>query len=31
MGIGEKQFRLTPETAGLIPDAVVALMRSEVW
>jgi uncharacterized phiE125 gp8 family phage protein len=31
MGIGEKQFRLTPDTAGLIPDAVRNLVLSEVW
>jgi uncharacterized phiE125 gp8 family phage protein len=30
-GIGETQYQLTPETAGLIPDAVNALMLSEVW
>jgi uncharacterized phiE125 gp8 family phage protein len=30
-GLGEKQFQLTPETAGLIPAAVNSLMLSEVW
>jgi hypothetical protein len=31
IGLGEKQFMLTPEIAGLIPDAVRNLMLSEVW
>jgi uncharacterized phiE125 gp8 family phage protein len=30
-GLGETQYQLTPETAGLIPGAVNALMLSEVW
>jgi hypothetical protein len=30
-GLGEKQFQLTPETAGLIPQAVNNLMLPEVW
>jgi uncharacterized phiE125 gp8 family phage protein len=30
-GVGETQYQLTPETAGLIPGAVNALMLDEVW
>lgn len=31
IGLGEKQFQLTPDVKSLIPDAVTSLMLAEVW
>jgi len=31
IGLGEKQWQASPDTAGLIPDAVRTLILSEVW